>query len=292
MDLKSLNAFLHLRSTLHFSMTADAIHVSPPTLSRMIQRLEETFGYPLFKRDNRSVTLTAEGERFALFAQQVVSQWQALKHDVQQHHTQLSGELKIFCTVTAAHSFLPNMLERFHQQHPLVDIHLTTGDASLAIEKIAKHDVDIAIAARPDSLADKFAFQAIADIPLRIIAPTQHTAFSDALQGTEINWQALPFVMPEAGPARSHLMAWLKAMKLKPQEYAQVSGHEAIVSMVALGCGVSIAPDLVIENSPVKNKVRILPVPVQPQAFNLGLSCLKKQLNNPLVQAFWQLQRT
>ena len=59
MDLRDLKLFLHLAESCHFGRTARAMHVSPSTLSRQIQRLEEDVGHALFLRDNRTVTLTA-----------------------------------------------------------------------------------------------------------------------------------------------------------------------------------------------------------------------------------------
>ena len=63
MDLRDLKLFLHLAESCHFGRTARAMHVSPSTLSRQIQRLEEDVGHALFLRDNRTVTLTEAGER-------------------------------------------------------------------------------------------------------------------------------------------------------------------------------------------------------------------------------------
>ena len=62
MDLRDLKMFLHLAESRHFGRSARAMHVSPSTLSRQIQRLEEDLGQPLFVRDNRTVTLTEAGE--------------------------------------------------------------------------------------------------------------------------------------------------------------------------------------------------------------------------------------
>ena len=56
MDLRDLKMFLHLAESRHFGRSARAMHVSPSTLSRQIQRLEEDLGQPLFVRDNRTVT--------------------------------------------------------------------------------------------------------------------------------------------------------------------------------------------------------------------------------------------
>lgn len=67
MDLRDLKTFLHLAESRHFGRSARAMHVSPSTLSRQIQRLEEDLGQPLFVRDNRTVTLTEAGEETARF---------------------------------------------------------------------------------------------------------------------------------------------------------------------------------------------------------------------------------
>jgi hypothetical protein len=64
-DLRDLKMFLHLAESRHFGRSARAMHVSPSTLSRQIQRLEEDLGQPLFVRDNRTVTLTEAGKSCA-----------------------------------------------------------------------------------------------------------------------------------------------------------------------------------------------------------------------------------
>ena len=107
MDLRDLKMFLHLAESRHFGRSARAMHVSPSTLSRQIQRLEEDLGQPLFVRDNRTVTLTEAGEELRVFAQQTLLQYQQLRHAIDQKGPSLSGELHIFCSVTAAYSHLP-----------------------------------------------------------------------------------------------------------------------------------------------------------------------------------------
>jgi LysR family transcriptional regulator, positive regulator for ilvC len=59
--------------------------------------------------------------------------------------------------------------------------------------------------------------------------------------------------------------------------------------MTALGCGVSAVPLPVLENSPVKDKVWILPAPFTPEPFDLGMVCLKNRLETPVISAFWQI---
>lgn len=127
MDLRDLKTFLHLAESRHFGRSARAMHVSPSTLSRQIQRLEEDLGQPLFVRDNRTVTLTEAGEELRTFAQQTLLQYQQLRHVIDQQGPSLSGELHIFCSVTAAYSHLPPILDRFRAAHPSVEIKLSTA---------------------------------------------------------------------------------------------------------------------------------------------------------------------
>ncbi len=83
--------FLHLAESRHFGRSARAMHVSPSTLSRQIQRLEEDLGQPLFVRDNRTVTLTEAGEELRVFAQQMLLQYQQLRHTIDQQGPSLSA---------------------------------------------------------------------------------------------------------------------------------------------------------------------------------------------------------
>ena len=74
-----------------------------------------------------------------------------------------------------------------------------------------------------------------------------------------------------------------------PEVAVKVDGHEAMVSMVALGSGVAVVPEPVINHSPVRDRVRILDISYPFQPFELGVCMLGKKLEQPLLQAFWQL---
>ena len=280
--------FSHLAKGLHFGKTAQAFHVSPSTLSRAIQRIETELGCSVLHRDNRTVILTDGGRHLQQYAEQQIEQWQLLKHSLEQKQEVLKGKLHIFCSVTAAYSHLPPLLERFRQQHPLVEIMLTTGDASDAFEQVEHQSVDLAIAARPENVSRTFHFHELARIPLAVIAPTMMCRVQQLLQESVLSWSNIPIILPEHGQARKRFEYWYrKKQQGKPNIYATVSGHEALVSMVALGCGVGIVPQVVVENSPVKDKVQYLPNVGEIEPFELGICCLNQQREQPLVKAFF-----
>lgn len=287
MDIKLLQIFIHLSQSLHFSKTAQAMHVSPSTLSRMIQRLEQDLGASLLIRDNRSVRLTEAGFSFKQFAIQQIEQWESLKHSISKGSTELEGEINLYCSVTAAYSHLPPILERFRRNHPNVDIKLCTGDSAVAIEQVMLHQVDFAITAYPDNFPARLHFIQLAEIPLSIIAPTIPCTATQLINNIPLVWKNIPFILPEHGAIRRRFDTWFRSLKSgKPHIYAKVAGHEALISMVALGCGVGIAPDVVIENSPVRDRVQSLSGVGELASFNLGVCCYKIRLLEPLIEAF------
>lgn len=289
MDIRDLTVFLHLCDTCHFGNTAKAMHVSPSTLSRQILRLEETLGKTLFIRDNRTVQLTAEGELVQQFAQHTLQHYKQLNNALQENDQQVVGELQLFCSVTAAYSHLPPILDHFRALYPRVEIKLSTGDAADAAEMLQSHHADLAIAGRPEPLPAYLDFKKIDDIEMRFLAPIAPGPFSEALNQPTPDWHNVPFILPEHGPSRRRIDHWFKVNKIThPRIYATVSGHEAIVSMVALGCGVAILPQIVLEHSPEPIRARIQALSIQMPTFDLGICVQKKRMNERVIHAFWQ----
>ncbi|CAM2962028.1 MULTISPECIES: HTH-type transcriptional activator IlvY [Vibrio] len=288
MNIKSLQLFIHLCDSKSFAKTASAMHISPSALSRQVQKLEAETGQELFVRDNRSVELTPAAKKLLPVALKILGEWQNFNAQLQGHEEELKGEIRLFCSVTASYSHLPELLSEFRLQHPFIEFKLSTGDPAQAIDKILNDEVDVAISAQPETLPAKLKFETISEIPLSVIAPVGVSNFAPALQKDKPDWSSIPFIVPESGTARDRANTWFKAMRIKPNIYAQVSGHEAIVSMVALGCGVGIAPDVVINNSPVKEKIQRLKV-ASIKPFKLGVCCKRSQLDNPLVKALWEV---
>ena len=289
MDFKDLNQFIVLSDTLHYGQAAQKCHTSASTISRMVQRLEDELSQRLFERDRKDVRLTQAGEQFREFAVLSLEQYQQLKRQLHTQASELQGELSLYCSVTASYSFLSELLAVFRERHPNVDIRLRTGDAAQAVDMALKGEVDIAIAARPDQLSARLAFKPVTQVPLRFIAPIQSGPVNNAVSSASVDWSAVPMILSESGLGRVRVDKWFKQQSIKPSIYAQVSGHEAIVAMVALGFGAGVVPDLVLSNSPMAEKVRLLAVLPELEPFSVGLCVLNQHLVHPLVQAFWQV---
>lgn len=290
MDFTDLNLFIKLAETKNFAKTATQNHMSPSTLSRQIQRMEEELGKILFIRDNRQVNLTEYGETFLQFAKVEWQNWQQLKQQLNDETGELSGELKLFCSVTASYSHLPQILKQFRQRYPKVEIQLTTGDPALALELVQSQQVDLALAGKPNNLPMSVVFHKIDDVHLSLIAPRVACLATQLLQEKPINWQQMPFIFPVEGHARQRIEQWLREKQIKhPKIYATVAGHEGIVPMVGLGFGLAMLPDAVIDNSPMRDQISRLNLDIPVAPFKLGVCTQKRHLAQPLIRAFWEM---
>lgn len=290
MKIRDLHLFLHLCETHNFNTTAKANYISPSTLSRQIQRLEQKLGQSLFIRDNRTVQITEAGMIFKLFANQTIQSYKQLEQTFKANATHLVGELRIFCSVTAAYSHLPEILDSFRASYPAVDITLTTGDAADAVMKIQNNEADLVIAGRPKQLPAGIEFTKIGEIEMALYIPKLRTYFSERLHHPKPDWKHIPFILPQHGPSRRKIDRWFTQQKLyQPYIYATVAGHEAIAPMVALGCGVAFLPKVVVENCPERIQQRIIEWPTNAiTCFDIGVCVQKKQLANKIIAAFWQ----
>lgn len=289
MDTRQLRQFINVAETLHFGRASEASHVSPSALSRSIQQLEAEAGVRLFERDNRTVLLTHEGNLFLDYARDTLTQWDVIRHALMEEAGELHGQVSMYCSVTASYSFLFDLLSEFRRDHPRIEIKLHTGDPEHALSRVLAGNEDIAIGARPGTLPNGVAFKSMQTSPLVFIAARErreHVRLSGCEPVADA-WAKTPMILSESGLSRQRVDAWFGKLGIQPEIYAQVAGNEAIVSMVSLGFGVGVVPRIVLDNSPLIGKIRVLDICPELEAYDVGLFTLEKKLKSPLINAFW-----
>lgn len=289
MDQFSLKVFLSMAHTLHFGRSSQECNLSPSAVSRTVQRLEEELGSPLFIRDKRRVELTQAGAEFRRYAMETLEGWERLRNSLSSGQTGLSGEIRLYSSVAASYTVLAGLLLRFRKRHPGIHIRLQTGDPAAAIDRIHDDEADIAIAALPAALPRSILFKPVATTPLLFICPTVASEAAAVMAKAPIPWAKVPLVLSESGLSRKRADAWFRAAGVKPNIYAEVSGHEAILSMVTLGFGVGIIPRIVLDRFALEGEVRILDIRPPLEPYILGLCAHKRRLESELVKAFWAM---
>lgn len=287
MDIQQLHLFTSLCRHLHFGNAGVENHMSPSAVSRSIQRLEDVIGHKLFLRDNRSVSLTEQGKIFHRYAMDVLARRDVLDLELGQTADELTGRLTLFASVTASQSILPKVLSRFRRDYPGIHIQLETGYAVNALKRLFE-GCDVVVAALPPVEDEQLIKRIITSIPIQAVAPRAANGIDPLLQG-DIDWSRVPLILPASGQARDNIDSWFTQQDIRPNIYSEVSGNEAILSLVALGCGVGFVPKLVIDDSPLASKVRIVESGPRLSDFQVGFCARRSRLaNSEIIEAFWQ----
>jgi LysR family transcriptional regulator, positive regulator for ilvC len=288
MDLRELEIFLTVAEHLHFGRASQACNLSPSALTRTIQRMEEKLEQPLFLRDNRTVKLSPAGERLKSYARLCIEEWRSFKSSIGDDR-EISGTLSIYASITAVYSLLPQLLEAYRGNYPGVQLELRTGAAEQAVAQVQSGEIDLAVAALPDRQRSAIEFLPIITIPLIFIAPIQLGVVAAPMAKGSLDLSRAPLVLPQTGLSRRRLDHWLKEHRITPNITSEVSGNEAIIAMVRLGCGVGIVPQLVLERSPFRDEVAVLDKAPQLDPYVVGLCSSKRNLQRPNVRAFWEM---
>ncbi len=287
MDYDDLRLFTHLARTLHFTRTSRECSISLSALSRTIQRLEAELGQALFVRDRRSVALTPAGELFRDYAADALSQFQALRHRIEDGGDKLSGTIRIFASVTAVQSFLPRILASFRRAYPEIQIELETGYAIDALLRLEQGAVDASVAALPARIPPSLVSRVVVVTPLVFVAPAADCEVTRLVERRPIAWNEIPMVLPASGLARAAADNWFARRRARPKMYGEVAGNEAILSLVSLGCGLGVVPRLVFEKSPLRAELQVLDVEPRLGEFRVGVCSERRSLKNAVVRAFW-----
>jgi LysR family positive regulator for ilvC len=288
MDTRELEIFLTVAELMHFGRASQACNLSPSALTRTIQRLEEKLEQPLFVRDNRKVTLSPAGERLKSYARVSLQEWRSFKASVRNEQA-VAGTLSIYASITAVYGILPQLLESYRASYPEVQLELRTGAAEQAVAQVQSGEIDLAVAPLPDRQRSSIEFLPIVTIPLVFIAPKSGAAAGAAVPDGKLDLSRAPLVLPQTGLSRRRLDQWLKEHRIAPNITSEVSGNEAIIAMVRLGCGVGIVPELVLDRSPFRDEVTVLTSAPRLEPYVVGLCSSKRNLQRPSVRAFWEL---
>jgi LysR family transcriptional regulator, positive regulator for ilvC len=285
-DLDGLRQFLELARTLHFSRAAAALHVSLSTLSRAMQRLERELGVELFDRQHHRVELTAAGDALRRHASTLLEDWAAFEEQLRARPGALRGVLHVYCTVTATQTIVPALLGQFRESHPDVRLELVTGYAADALDQLRSGSIDASIAPLPPHVPAAITAKPLATTPVVLVAPTTPGPVARLVDRARPPWRDVPFVLPVTGLVRVAVDAWAARRGLDLILYGEVQGHEAILSLVALGCGVGAVPALVVESSALRDRLRVLDVAIDD--LEIALCVRRRSLGNPVVAALWE----
>ncbi len=256
MELHQLRYFCAVAETGSFSRAAEQSHVSQPSLSQQIMKLEDELGARLFDRLGRSVRLTDLGKTFLPRARGVLRELEAAKGDVVEHKDSVGGSVSIGVIPTVAPYLLPPYLTSFSQKYPQAHLTVIEEITPVLLERLRAGTIDVAILALPIR-GHEFEISPLLTERLFAALPAKHKLASRRSLSLK-DLRAEPFLLLRDGHCfRDTAVAACDRARLNPQIIFESGQFSSLLSMVGAGMGVSIVPQMAIEKSARCRFVRI-----------------------------------
>jgi DNA-binding transcriptional LysR family regulator len=143
-DLTRLTAFIYAAESLSFSEAAGQLHLTQPTVSHHIKRLETTLGEELFTRSGHTLKLTEDGRLLLPFAHKLVHQAGEVQEMMSSLQEKIAGHLRIACSATAAKYILPQLAGRFCRRFPGTAVSILACTPQHVVPRLLEGEANLA----------------------------------------------------------------------------------------------------------------------------------------------------
>ena len=269
MNFRDLEYLVAVSETLHFGQAAQRCFVSQPTLSGQIHKLEEELGATLFERTNRSVHITAIGQKIVGHARQILEQVEVIRSLGSDQNDLLTGPLRIGAIHTLSPYLVPLFMLELQQQHPELSLELTEATTDQLIAKLRDHQLDGALLAT-SPLADDLKEIQLFKEPFWLAHPRDHHFYNqDEVSLADLKDEKVLLLSEE------HCLSEqiISACKIDGRDSANplprlnASSLETLVQLVGMGLGITLVPALSVHGGRLATDKVILREVSIPQAI-------------------------
>lgn len=245
MTLTELRYIVTLAQEQHFGRAAERCHVSQPTLSVGVKKLEDELGVLIFERSKSAVRLTPVGEGIVAQAQKVLEQAQGIRELAQAGKNQLAAPLKVGAIYTVGPYLFPHLIPQLHRVAPDMPLYIEENFTHVLRDKLRTGELDAIIVALPFHEADVLT-KPLYDEPFYVLMPADHpwTALT-SVDSSMLNDKSL-LLLGEGHCFRDQVLeacpSSRKGGEAHPHTTVESSSLETIRHMVASGLGVSVLP--------------------------------------------------
>ncbi|HHP7230822.1 MAG TPA: LysR family transcriptional regulator [Xenococcaceae cyanobacterium] len=239
MDLYQIEYFLAIAKYGGFSLAAERLNVSQPSLSNGIKKLEKKLGVVLFERGGRRALLTPAGQSFVEQAENIQQQYRSALNQIRDFQARPILKLGVVCTLRI--SSISNLISKFRTQYPHVAIELRDSHKDNIDCWLEKGEIDLALTVLKERENPEIASK-IFQQQLKLAVPEKHPfAQKNTISIAEIDGQ--PYIK------RINCEFWREYPDI--YESAGVSTHivylanqeEWVIHLIQAGLGISIMPE-------------------------------------------------
>ncbi len=244
MTLQQLEYIIALEKTRHFVRAAELCNVTQPTLSAMIQKLEEELDCRIFDRSAHPVIPTEMGKMILKQAQVILFNVNQLKENITIAKGTLKGNLNLAMIPTVAPYLLPRFIDVFRKDYPDLSVKITEMRTDTIIDQLLGAKIDMAILSTP---LENFQ---ILEVPLyyekfvAYIAPTESLFKFDEISVANMNPESL-WVLEEGHCLRNQIFNFCDN-RIHSSTYESGS-IDTLVKIVDVNGGYTVIPELHID---------------------------------------------
>ena len=243
MNLKDLRYLVAVADERHFGRAAERCHVSQPTLSAQLRKLEEYLGVPLIERQPRRVALTETGEKIVERARLLLQQAEAIVELAKTDRDPLTGALKLALIPTAGPYLLPHVVGRLKRELPRLKLMLYEYQTEPLLEKLRAGELDVGIVALP-VVRDGLESLALYDEPFTLAVPAHHPLGErDKVRIEDLKGETL-LLLEDGHCLREQALEVCGRIRVAEAQDYRATSLETLRQMVAAGHGVTLLPEL------------------------------------------------
>ena len=281
MDLYQIRYFLAVVDAGNFSRAAERVHVTQPTLSAGIKKLEDELGVALFERSNREVKLTTAGEQFISRARAISREMEQAKDELKAVRTQ--AVLRIGALKTLPMDSLAELVRSFRQSRPDVVIELADGadDELRARLRLDQIDLAVTVLRANDKATSSQVF--IEEALFLAVNEGHPLAQKNTVRLQDLDGQ--PFIERINCEIWAEVQDEFKRCHVQPRVAYRAEKDQSVITLIGAGLGASIMP--VRQNA---HGVRFIPIENFALRRRIGL-VWQENSQSKLVEQFSRFAR-
>lgn len=243
MEMHQLRYFVKIAEFQNFTRAAESCHVSQPSLSQQISKLERELGHPLFERLTRKVVLTDSGKILYEHATQILSLVEAAEVRIHDAAEIGRGRVTVSAIPTIAPYLLPRILDQFTKQYPKAYIEVNEDVTEESIRKCLAGDIDVMLLARPFD-DDNLRVEPLFSEELLVVLGRDHPlAEKKELLLEDVETEQF-VLLNEAHCLSDNILSFCNQRSFVPTVSCRGSQLATIQELVSLGRGISLIPKM------------------------------------------------
>jgi LysR family hydrogen peroxide-inducible transcriptional activator len=243
LKLKDLRYLVALADTRHFGQAAARCHVSQPTLSAQLKKLEDYLGVQLVERHPRRIALTEAGVQVVARARRIIEASEEIVALAETRRDPLAGRLRVALLPTIGPYLLPIVAPRLRRRLPRLELLLYEYQTGPMLQHLQAGDIDLGILALPVQ-AEGLAERKLFDEPFVVAVPEKNPlAGRRSLKVGDLNGETL-LLLEDGHCLRDQALDVCARSDVHEKQDFRATSLETLRQMVAAGSGITLLPQL------------------------------------------------